>query len=712
MIDSVVNGLSLEKDMPAKVRRTRQKSGELGAPANLPDVGQLPTNKEVIASIEAELEMLDTSGNQKHRAQKEDTAFEKVRDSLIEKYRDVNPSLPLISANGMLLKIQRLHQRSKKAQRKSFKPKEAKQFKDDFLRLFDIIACKCEIINCGGGKACRSKDDCSGFHILCACPPDQRIPESEVRFIKDQREKLGLLGGQMTMEGPDLKDARAQKEKEELEKKKQLKDKKKAEAAKRVEENIRAKGKSQPKLDSLEEAADELEDVTDNLKSFDVDQDFEVHEKTSTDKTTLKMDLFASEVARFGISDRAAAALWNGAIRALEDNDFLEKKGDGPIAKNLIVDQYKIRRAKAVVAKKQTAKKREEARGGIECIGTDGKRDRKTKLLKIINVNGVETEKRDVGTEEHVVYTNEPKGEYLDHNTVDNGTGRGLADNLLEILSEYNSKESIKAICCDGTATNTGWQDGMVAHVERDLGKKLLLLSCMLHENELPFRKVFDILDGGHGTTGPESFGGDIGKAAKENLHEKDVVDFEMMETNLEDISEDVYEDLSRDQKLLYDYIKAISIGKVPQKLAIQKVGPLNHSRWLTLAIRILQLYTRTENANEALRKIVRFILQVYGPCWFSIKKAKKFTLGPSLLFYQMNLIKTQSQDVQEMAKPVVQRNAFMAEPGIMLCAMLESSIPSIRSKAVQIIKNLRAKPPKRPRKRILRGIRSLQVGT
>ena len=130
-----------------------------------------------------------------------------------------------------------------------------------------------------------------------------------------------------------MKDARAQKEKEELEKKQQLKDKKKAEAAKRVEENIRAKGKSQPKLDSLEEAADELEDATDNLKSLDVDQDFEVHEKTSTDKTTLKMDLFASEVARFGISDRAAAALWNGAIRALEDNDFLEKKGDGPLPK-------------------------------------------------------------------------------------------------------------------------------------------------------------------------------------------------------------------------------------------------------------------------------------------------------------------------------------------------------------------------------------------
>ena len=62
------------------------------------------------------------------------------------------------------------------------------------------------------------------------------------------------------------------------------------------------------------------------------------------------------------------------------------------------------------------------------------------------------------------------------------------------------------------------------------------------------------------------------------------------------------------------------------------------------------------------------------------------------------------------MAKVAVQRNAFMAEPGIMLCAMLESSSTSIRCKAVKIIKDLRSHPPKKPRKKILRGIRSLQV--
>ena len=111
------------------------------------------------------------------------------------------------------------------------------------------------------------------------------------------------------------------------------------------------------------------------------------------------MDLFAAEAVRFGVSDRAAAALWNGAIRALEESDFLEKSKSGPIAKNLTVDKFKMGRAKDSVAKKQKEKKKEEAKAGIQCIGTDGKRDRKTKIVKMITVNGVEKESRDTGTE-------------------------------------------------------------------------------------------------------------------------------------------------------------------------------------------------------------------------------------------------------------------------------------------------------------------------
>ena len=54
---------------------------------------------------------------------------------------------------------------------------------------------------------------------------------------------------------------------------------------------------------------------------------------------------------------------------------------------------------------------------------------------------------------------------------------------------------------------------------------------------------------------------------------------------------EEVVKDLSRHQNLIYSYIKAVAAGTVPGKLATQVAGPLNHSRWLTLAVRLLQLH-------------------------------------------------------------------------------------------------------------------------
>lgn len=203
-----------------------------------------------------------------------------------------------------------------------------------------------------------------------------------------------------------------------------------------------------------------------------------------------------------------------------------------------------------------------------------------------------------------------------------------------------------------------------------------------------------------------------MGKAAKKDLHLEDVVDFTRVPDNVDEISEEVTSDLSRDQKLLYRYIKAVGSGTVPPNLATQGVGTINHSRWLTLAIRLLQLYTRTLMPSEGLKAIIRLIQQVYGPSWFAIKSSKKFTSGPSLLFQQMKLIKTQPHAIQLVVKPVVQRNAYMAEPGILLCSMLESSSLSVRRSAMEMIMKLRNKPPKKPRAKLLRGIRSLKVAT
>ena len=262
-------------------------------------------------------------------------------------------------------------------------------------------------------------------------------------------------------------------------------------------------------------------------------------------------------------------------------------------------------------------------------------------------------------------------------------------------MSEHGAKETILAVVADGTNTNTGWKDGMIAHVERDLKILLLRLICQLHGNELGLRHYFDKSDRGFGTSGPESFKGPIGKACTQDLHLLPVVEFEKVETSLSDLEEKVWKDLSRDQKLLYRWTKAVEAGVVPPELAIQVAGPINHSRWLTLAIRTLELYTKTANPSSGLRSVVRFIMQVYSPSWFKIKSNSKFTSGPANLFLQMRLIKDQPMDVKETVMRVVQRNAYFADPGVLLCSMLESEDAGVRQQAVKIIKTSRSKPNK-----------------
>ena len=79
-------------------------------------------------------------------------------------------------------------------------------------------------------------------------------------------------------------------------------------------------------------------------------------------------------------------------MKCLENNNVIKNDDDTIIPENLIVDRYKVRRAKEAFARKQKQKKKEVEKG-LQCIGTDGKRDKKTMLKETVTVNDVEIEK-------------------------------------------------------------------------------------------------------------------------------------------------------------------------------------------------------------------------------------------------------------------------------------------------------------------------------
>ena len=76
-------------------------------------------------------------------------------------------------------------------------------------------------------------------------------------------------------------------------------------------------------------------------------------------------------------------------------------------------------------------------------------------------------------------------------------------------------------------------------------------------------------------------FLGVIGKSLK-TCEQLPVVQFTAVE--LENCPDSDGADLNTDQQYLYNMCHAISVGQCSNDLALQKTGPIVHSRWLTTA--------------------------------------------------------------------------------------------------------------------------------
>ena len=674
--------------MPPKKLKTRHTSGNcFGSSAELPDDGDLFTMRDVLAACERELEVSPSSTNL-------DIA-DRMTPKIVAKWNQNNPELILIASKSIKNKIIRSMDTAQAINLKKLSKKQKDIFYQKLDKLFDLLVCLCPIEDCPG-DTCRRKK-CPGVHVDCFCERKDRIPEIELEFVRDQRLKVGHRG-KMQMGKPDRKEAKRQEENNQ----------KKASLESYYEEEREALKETRPEPRKRRGAAENQGEVVDqhvHVEDDAADDDYpHIGHKDSMDhnQNRITIMVYISEVERYFISDRAASALYNAALRTvgLITAEDTQK----------VVDKAKIARGRASYRAAEKYKKQGEikALGGIGCVGVDGKRDRKSKKIVIEVVNGKEVEKKKVGVEEHITYTLEPPGDYLTHSTIPpgKGTGRDLATDFVDVIAEHDSKESLEAVVMDGTNTNTGWKDGMVAHVERDCCCVLLWLVCMLHGNELPFRHLFKYCDGGLGTSGPDSFLGPHGKQCKEEVHLWVIVQFEIISTSLEDLDKSVWTDLSRDQKLLYQYVKAIQTGVVSDRLAIQVAGPIDHSRWLTLAIRLLQIYTRTASPSTGLKMIVTYICQVYAPMWFLIKAQSKFTQGPSHILRLIQLVNDQPLHVQAVVKPAIQRNAYFAEPGIMLTSMLEDPDMEVRRSGIEMTKKARSKPPKVPKSKFLKGMR------
>jgi len=72
------------------------------------------------------------------------------------------------------------------------------------------------------------------------------------------------------------------------------------------------------------------------------------------------------------------------------------------------------------------------------------------------------------------------------------GTGEEQAENVFQLLIDWGITDSVVAVCCDTTASNTGRLNDACVLLEQRLKKDMLYLMCRHHIYELVLKCVFE----------------------------------------------------------------------------------------------------------------------------------------------------------------------------------------------------------------------------
>jgi hypothetical protein len=160
------------------------------------------------------------------------------------------------------------------------------------------------------------------------------------------------------------------------------------------------------------------------------------------------------------------------------------------------------------------------------------------------------------------------------------------------------------------------------------------------------------------------------------------------------ELSRYVIDDLSTDQLYGYKMVLAIRTGNIPIDLIKMECGPVNHSRWLTTANRMMQIWVSVHGLSgenlSTLSHLVEYVVGVYYPMWLDIKVRWSFIEGPRHVLETLRLLKMQNQVNRNIVQKYVISGAWFSHSEAVLTTLLCSSIVEERVFAVDCILHIR----------------------
>ena len=213
----------------------------------------------------------------------------------------------------------------------------------------------------------------------------------------------------------------------------------------------------------------------------------------------------------------------------------------------------------------------------------------------------------------------------------------------------------------------------------------------MLHFNELPFKALFYHHDGK--TNSPKSSGGPIGRSICEirtKATPASFVDFDPIPGPELKIDDELL--VNEDQKYFYLICLLVMNGigcldNLGASFSKKLPGAISNARWLTTASSILYLYVTTKKPTKKLIRVVTYIINVYAPTFFRVKK--DFLVQNGAIIYCETLVRARECLTDAEFKKVqksFKTNSYMATSEYILLAGILDENPEIRQKSMELI--------------------------
>ena len=370
-------------------------------------------------------------------------------------------SIPTIAFDSIMKKVKRLIEKGNDLRKYPDSKRTSVTYQEalsNFSSLFDICSRKC--VDAG---VVDRKD--------CKCPVECKIPAIEWNFWVDQKTTRKMVIGKI--------DPVATGKLQNLEERKRKAAKLQAETRRKMGDcNVISEELEMPCSSEMEDTDDSSIEVTDD-DSSESDSC-----STSGPQNRNQYPELCKAIDRANVSNRDACLIANAVLKDL-----------GLLSPENALHPSKLRHQRAVWRKK-TVEIHKEENEGIACLGFDGKID--------VTLARAGSTCRKI-KEEHYVLVSFPSQSYVEHVVPGSGKANDISREILSVIRGSRSETTLRALVCDGTAVNTGKYNGVIRKIELHLGRPLQWLICLMHANELPLRKLIEVVDGK--TTGPKTSG-------------------------------------------------------------------------------------------------------------------------------------------------------------------------------------------------------------